>query len=136
MSDHGGGDRRQIESQRGRGAYPVFLQQWEVSMEVREIQERAADFVRESQLEAPMTARVLDLVSEVGEVAKEVLESSEYGRAAFHPGPSWREELGDAFFSLVCVANSSGIDLEQCLLEALARYGARLRERGDAGSGS
>jgi NTP pyrophosphatase (non-canonical NTP hydrolase) len=114
----------------------VFLNQQEVSMEVHEIQERAAALVRESRLEAPMTARVLDLVSEVGEVAKEVLESSEYGRAAFHASSAWGEELGDVFFSLVCVADSSGVELEQCFVEALAKYGARLREHGDAGSGS
>jgi hypothetical protein len=36
----------------------------------------ARRLVREHQLETPMTARDLDLASEVGEVAKEILASS------------------------------------------------------------
>jgi NTP pyrophosphatase (non-canonical NTP hydrolase) len=131
-----GGGQKEIGLQRGPGVYLVFLQQWEVRMQVHEIQERAALFVQENRLEAPVAARVLDLVSEVGEVAKEVLVSSKYGHGELRASPSWCEELGDAFFSLVCVANSTGVDLERCFLEALAKYDARLHERGDAGSGS
>lgn len=105
-------------------------------MEVRELQGRAQRFVRENDLEAATVVRLLDLVSEVGEVAKDVLESSDYRRGTFEPGPSLREELGDAFFSRVCIANTSGVDLEECFEEALERYRARLGAQRNAGSGA
>jgi NTP pyrophosphatase (non-canonical NTP hydrolase) len=103
-------------------------------MEVRELQDRAERFVQDHHLEAATVIRILDLVSEVGEVAKEALESSDYGRGTYEPTPSLREELGDAFFSLVCVANTAGVDLEACFTQALEKYDARLKERGVAGS--
>ncbi len=94
-----------------------------------------AQFVEAHALEAPPAIRLLDLVSEAGEVAKELLTGTRYGREEFRPDAAWAEELADLFFTLVCVANSTGVNLEAALDNALARYAARLAERGDAGSG-
>ncbi len=94
-----------------------------------------ARFVEAHALEAPPAIRLLDLVSEAGEVAKELLTGTRYGREEFRPGATWAEELADLYFALVCVANSTGVNLETALEAALAKYAARLAERGDAGSG-
>ncbi|MDH5607249.1 MAG: nucleotide pyrophosphohydrolase [Anaerolineae bacterium] len=99
------------------------------------LQAQAAEFIRTHGLEAEPAARLLDLLSELGEAAKEVLKASDYGKAGFSPSPAWEDELGDVFFSLVCLANSSGVDLESALQKALAKYAARLDDKGDAGSG-
>ncbi len=61
----------------------------------------------------------LDLVSEVGELTKEVLRATNYGRESFHPTEEWSGELGDILFSLACVANSTGLELKMALSEAL-----------------
>ena len=49
--------------------------------------------------------------------------------------PGWAEELGDVLFSLACVANLTGVDLNQALDSVVRNYERRLAERGDAGSG-
>jgi NTP pyrophosphatase (non-canonical NTP hydrolase) len=59
-----------------------------------------ADFVQRHGLEADVEHRLLDLVSEVGELAKEVLKSTQYGRAHGALTPNWQVELGDVLFSL------------------------------------
>ena len=98
------------------------------------LQQRVRDFVDTYDLEADIPYRLLDWISEVGEVAKELLVSTDYGRTPFRPGDHWTEELGDAFFSLICVANATSVDLEAALLRALAKYRDRLEARQDAGS--
>jgi NTP pyrophosphatase (non-canonical NTP hydrolase) len=98
-------------------------------------QKAVAEFVQEHQLEASVEARLIDLLSEMGELAKEALKGSDYGKTAFTQTPAWEEELADAFFSLVCLANSTDVDLEKALEYALAKYETRLSEKGDAGSG-
>ena len=78
---------------------------------------------------------MLDLVSEVGEVAKEVLKGNAYGHQSFQPTDEWQDELADAFFALICLANSTAINLEIALAEALDKYKQRLIRQGEAGSG-
>ncbi len=104
-------------------------------MDLPAFQQVVARFVEAHALEVPPAVRLLDLVSEAGEVARELLTATRYGREAFRPGAAWAEELADLFFALVCVANGTGVDLETALDDALARYATRLAERGDAGSG-
>jgi len=104
-------------------------------MKLPDYQKRVRQFVDAHDLEAPVPARALDLVSEVGEIAKEVLGGSDYGRVPFHPTDQWAGELGDVFFSLICVANSTGINLESALNEALNKYKRRFALKGNLGSG-
>ena len=98
-------------------------------------QKTVAEFVLKHKLETSMEARLIDLFSEIGELAKETLKGSDYGKTPFTQTAAWEEELADAFFSLVCLANSTGVNLETALEEVLAKYEARLKESGDAGSG-
>jgi NTP pyrophosphatase (non-canonical NTP hydrolase) len=105
-------------------------------MNLAEMQQQIADFVQKHKLNTTVEARVLDLVSEVGEVAKEVLKGNDYGKTDFSPTAEWSSELADAFFSLICIANSTGVDLDSALSSVLQKYEKRLAEKGDAGSGS
>ena len=98
-------------------------------------QQRVGDFVDAHDLRTGAEARLLDLLAELGELAKEALKTTGYGRRPFVPDERWDDELGDVFFSLVCLANSTAVDLDQALDRALAKYRQRLGERGDAGSG-
>ena len=98
-------------------------------------QERVAGFVDMHALRASAEARVMDLVSEVGEVAKEVLKATRYGEQPFAASQAWEEELADVFFSLICLANATNVDLERALDGALEKYRQRLAGRGEAGSG-
>ncbi len=100
------------------------------------VQDKVADFVAAHRLETTVQARILDLVSEVGELAKEALKGSDYGKSPFQPTGDWAGELADALFALICLANSTSVNLEVALDSALAKYEQRLADKADAGSGS
>jgi NTP pyrophosphatase (non-canonical NTP hydrolase) len=97
-------------------------------------QERCSAFLARHELGHSPQIHALDLVSEVGEVAKALLEGSAYGDLALQPTPALEEEMGDAFFSLVALAESLNVDLETALDKAMNKYETRIAERGNAGS--
>lgn len=99
-----------------------------------DFQRQVAEFVRLHDLETDVCHRLLDLVSELGEVAKENLKSSGYGKTAFRKSPGWDDEMGDVFFSLICVANSTQVDLSTALSQALAKYSRRMQAGKSPGS--
>ena len=97
-------------------------------------QRRVSDFARRHDLRHDPAAHTLDLVSEVGEVAKEVLLSTDYGRRALQSRPRLVGELGDALYSLLMLAEACGVDAGGALDAALEKYERRLTERGEPGS--
>jgi NTP pyrophosphatase (non-canonical NTP hydrolase) len=107
----------------------------DIQYAVPEFQETVLEFVDDHHLEIEVPYRMLDLVSELGEVAKEVLKSSHYGITRFLPENKWEDELGDLFFSLICLANSTGVNLEEALNNVLQKYEERLIAKDNAGSG-
>lgn len=96
---------------------------------------RVGHFVQEYGLETPVPFRLLDLTSEMGELAKEALKSTKYGQKTFAPNADFEGELGDVFFALVCIANSCGINLDHALDVALEKYERRLTGADDPSSG-
>ncbi|PAU85377.1 nucleotide pyrophosphohydrolase [Halorubrum salipaludis] len=97
-------------------------------------QDRVAAFVDEHDLDADLPYRVLDLESEVGEIAKEVTASTDYGAAPAEVSIA-PDEIGDALFALLALADATGVDAGDALDESLAKYRSRIDESGDAGSG-
>ena len=98
------------------------------------LQQQVEDFCQKHQLDTPLEFRMLDLISELGEVAKEILKTSNYGSRKFYLRPEFSDELGDVFFSLITVANQCNIDLEGVLHQAINKYEYRLRNTGNLGS--
>ncbi len=99
------------------------------------IQKLVEEFVKHHKLETPPAYRLLDLAAELGELSKELLKGSDYGRSSFTPPTEWQAELGDVYFSLICLANSTDIDLVVALEGAVEKYSHRLAAGGEAGSG-
>ncbi|UPW01504.1 MazG-like family protein [Halorussus gelatinilyticus] len=97
-------------------------------------QQKVATFLADHEMDADPAYRVLDLASEVGELAKDANESTDYG-ADPDALDVKSDELGDALFALLALAESLDVDAEDALDEALAKYEARIEERGDPGSG-
>ena len=97
-------------------------------------QARVASFVDEQDLDAPAAYRLLDAVSELGEVAKEVCTSTEYGDDPSAVDVS-ADELGDALFALLAVCDVLEVDAEAALEASLAKYEERLVASGGVGSG-
>ena len=104
-------------------------------------QKSVIDIVEEypDQLTMNLDIAVLDLVSEVGELAKELLKSNNYGRTTNGPcvvGDNFTQELGDIFYSLIMVANAASIDLDRSLEASISKLKCRLIHKGYAGSES
>ena len=93
-------------------------------------QAQVTRFVQQYQLETDVATRYVDLVSEVGELGKEILESTRYGKADYQPGAGATMELGDCLFSLLALAHQMGIDSEAALAGALEKYEQRFVEKG------
>lgn len=102
-------------------------------MHLNQIQKKIARFCAENKLESPVEHRLLDTLSELGEVAKEILKMTDYGRKKKRFRPEVKGELGDALYSLVTVANTLNVDLEEALELVLQKYRQRLK-KGSAGS--
>lgn len=102
---------------------------------MKEEQQRVAEFMDEHDLGGTTAFRLLDLVSEVGEVAKDATKTSEYGQKEEDLEVK-EDEIGDVLFSLLAVSNDLGIDAEEAFQEAMEKYERRIGDRGDPGSGS
>lgn len=102
-------------------------------------QARAAKYAQNHNLSHPVGVYALDLISELGEVAKEILLTTAYGERPFSPANATNNqrlaaELGDALYSLCMLANSANVDLEAAFTAALQKYEARWRASGRLGS--
>ena len=98
-------------------------------------QKRVRDFIGEHGLSLSPETRMLDLVSEVGELAKEVLKGSGYGTVPLQSGAGLEEEMGDCLFSLLALCSAAGLDAERALAAALEKYTSRAARTGQVGSG-
>ena len=98
-------------------------------------QEQATTFAKTHDLlHAPQT-HALDLVSEMGEVAKELLLATDYGVRPFQSHPHLTNEMGDVLYSLCVLATAVNVDLDEALAGALAKYQKRMDSKSHAGSG-
>ncbi len=98
------------------------------------LQQQVADFAQRHDLLHDPAIHALDLVSEVGEVAKALLLDTDYGQRTPRPNGDLAVELGDALYSLLALAQVCGVNAEQALEMALTKYSHRLEARGTAGS--
>ncbi len=80
-------------------------------------------------------SRMLDIQSELGELSKEILKSTNYGTKEFSVTENFEMEFGDVLYSLLSLANETNIDAEECLTKALKKYEARMNKKDDMGSG-
>lgn len=101
-----------------------------VENSLEQIQRRVKDTTSRLNLASTPELCALDLSSEVGEIAKEVLELTDYGRRGHIYNPDLARELGDAFYSLISLANIYDINLETQLDVSLKKYELRELRRG------
>ncbi|MCF8305624.1 MAG: hypothetical protein K9I71_04440 [Ignavibacteriales bacterium] len=99
-----------------------------------ELQDEVKAIVRNYNLSSDLNTRLLDLISETGELAKELLTSTDYGRKGFVKPENWIAEIGDIMFSLCVIANQTNIDLEEALKTSLNKYEKRFEMKGDISS--
>jgi NTP pyrophosphatase (non-canonical NTP hydrolase) len=93
------------------------------------LQAAARQFQEEYGFKLTPELACLDLVAEVGELAKEVLLRTDYGTHPPANPPNLEAELGDACYALAALANGLGMDLDAALAGRLAAYSVRFAGR-------
>lgn len=83
----------------------------------------------------PAHARILDIESEIGELAKEYLKSSSYGTKIFEATEDFKEEFGDVVYSILSLADELNISSEECLDMVLEKLKKRIKKNKSMGSG-
>jgi len=97
----------------------------------RVVQETVAQMTEKYNLEISPELRYIDLASEVGELGKEILLSTDYGKNQFDATDNLESEIGDTFYSLICIANSLDINLSNALIKVIQKYEKRFFEKGN-----
>ena len=100
---------------------------------MRHLQDKVKNFCEQHNLSTSSEARFLDIVSELGEMAKEILLHSDYGKKTIDHSARLEEEVGDTIFSLISLSNSLDIDMEVALDKVLKKYKSRFNN-GSIGS--
>jgi len=99
-------------------------------MNINTLQHTVSEMVKRYNLTTAIEMRYIDLVSEVGELGKEILKGNSYGKTAFNATENIKHEMGDIFFSLICMANILEIDMEKALGGAMKKYEQRFLATG------
>lgn len=102
---------------------------------MKDSQAQVRAFLARHGLGRDAEVHALDLMAEVGEVAKEILLESGYGEEEVEISPELEEEIGDTAYSLLALAEALGVDAGAALRAALEKYEARLAEGEGPGSG-
>ena len=84
----------------------------------------------------PVYARICDIQSEIGELAKEYLKASNYGENEFVLSQDFELEFGDVLYSLLSLATETGVDANSCLDKILDKYQKRIDKNKTLGSGN
>ena len=82
----------------------------------------------------PTHARLLDIQSELGELAKEYLKHSSYGTSEFELNDDFILEYGDVLYSFLSLADELNIDSKFALDKVINKYKARIEKHGSMGS--
>ena len=85
-------------------------------------------------LKMPVSARLLDIESELGELSKEYLKCTKYGTLPFEKTEDFELEFGDTLYSLLSLANETGVDSEKALNLVIEKYKSRIKNNGTMGS--
>ncbi|WP_420595822.1 MazG nucleotide pyrophosphohydrolase domain-containing protein [Deinococcus sp.] len=105
-------------------------------MESLNLENLGADLQHEfaGHLAADVDMRLHMLVSEVGELAKEVVKARAYGTRPFAVTDGFKEELGDVLCDLALLAEAANVSLSECAELTVTKIRRRLAERGHVGS--
>lgn len=96
-------------------------------------QQKVSNFIQEHEMQDEPAFRILDLAAEVGEIAADATKSTSWGTSPDELDVK-SDEVGDALYSLLAVAESLDIDAGDALDESLEKYRNRIEETGSASS--
>jgi hypothetical protein len=91
---------------------------------VRDLQANIAQLADRLGLHATAPVLTLGLLTDVGRLADEALAATSFGRRPFRPTDAWAQRLADVAFTMINLADQTGVDLDGALRAALTRYQA------------
>jgi len=100
-------------------------------------QKHTAQMASKWGLSNDVMARYADLVSEIGELGKELVAGTNYGEKSFEPVESSENlamEMGDIVFALTLLANALKLDMEECFAKTMKKCEIRMADKGHIGS--
>lgn len=103
------------------------------------MQKKVEDFNKSlniHKIQMPVSARLLDISSELGELNKEFLKATKYGTQNFEVTKDFILEYGDVLYALLSLANETNIDANTALEKVLKKYEARKNKSNSIGSES
>ena len=101
------------------------------------MQKKVAEFnIKKNVHKTPMPvyARIMDIQSEIGELAKEYLKISSYGTKDFKLHDDFILEFGDVLYSILSLADELNINADLALDKVIDKYKARIEKQGSMGS--
>ena len=100
------------------------------------ISEEVREFLNVSKTFSDTFVRLADIQSELGELSKEILKATRYGKTETPTRhESIEDEYGDLLFSVLALGVELKADPEYCLRKSLEKYNKRLEKTGQIGSG-
>ena len=100
------------------------------------ISEEVREFLNVSKTFSDTFVRLADIQSELGELSKEILKATRYGKTETPTRhESIEDEYGDLLFSVLAFGVELKADPEYCLKKSIEKYNKRLEKTGQIGSG-
>ena len=99
------------------------------------VQNLVAGFINKYSLQTSAEIRYIDLISEIGELGKEIIKSTNYGKNDFNKTPALTNEIGDCLFSLLALFHELNINADEALQKSISKYELRFTQKGDISSG-
>ena len=99
------------------------------------MQNSVKEFLEKNKLFNSEQIRYIDLVSEIGELGKEIIKSTDYGKIPYSLNETTFEEMGDCLFSILALCCEMNIDADKALTFVIEKYSKRLGATGSIGSG-
>ncbi|MFB6145476.1 MAG: MazG nucleotide pyrophosphohydrolase domain-containing protein [Candidatus Nanohaloarchaea archaeon] len=100
------------------------------------MEEDVKEFNEKLDLEMDPELRVHDLISELGELSKEILKTKDYGDSEYEVNEDIEDEFGDVYYCILSLAAELGVDPEEALRSSLEKYRKRFEEKDSVGSGN
>jgi NTP pyrophosphatase (non-canonical NTP hydrolase) len=94
---------------------------------VREVQTKVSQAADKLGLHANAPTLTLTLLSELGRLSDEVLAATGGGRRVFRPTEGWQQRLADIAFTVINLADQTGVDLATALDGTIARHEANAK---------
>ena len=96
--------------------------------------EKIKNFNKKNNNKMDVYSRFLDVNSEMGELSKEVLKATNYGKKNFEKTCEFVEEYGDVLYSFISLGLECEIDIEKAVEIVLNKYQKRIENKGNMSS--